>query len=783
MKKFLLAVVVSLLSTAIHAQSVKFDWAKSIGGSADDNGESITVDLFGNVLITGYYRGTADFDPGASTFNLSSNGDDDIFIQKLDSAGNFIWAKSIGGTLGDRGHSIATDIWGNVYITGWYQGTVDFDPGASTFNLTVTGAVDVFIQKLDPAGNFIWAKSMGGSSADVGRSITIDASGNVLTTGYYLGVVDFDPGATTFNLSAIGQAGIFVQKLDTGGNFLWAKSMSGSSWDEGNSVTTDALGNVLITGVYGSTVDFDPSGAVFNLTANGQGDVFIQKLDSGGNFLWAKSMGGTDSDVGYSITTDTAGNVLTTGYYRDTADFDPGAATFNLISNGGFEVFIHKLDTGGNFIWAKSVGGTSNDFGYSITNDISGNVFITGFYQDTADFNPGAATFNLISKGSSDIFIHKLDTGGKFIFAKSMGGTSLDNGSSITIDSVGNVYVTGQYYNTADFDPSAAIFNLSSIGGLDVFIQKLSPCVSNTGTDIITTCDYYTWIDGNTYTVSNNTATHALTNAAGCDSVVALNLTIAYSTTSTDVVAVCDSLIWIDSITYAVSNNTATYILTNAAGCDSIITLNLTINNNGSIDVITACDSYTWSDGNTYTASNNTATDTFTNAAGCDSVVTLNLTINTVNVSVTTTDPSITANATGALYQWLDCNNNYAVITGETAQSFTASVNGDYAVEVTQNNCTDTSTCVNISKVGIVENTFFNSVSIYPNPNSGLVTIDLGNLKEVSIKVFSVSGQLIYQVENINTQIHQFEFKEAPGVYIIEVSSKGEKQQYKLVKE
>ena len=283
--------------------------------------------------------------------------------------------------------------------------------------------------------------------------------------------------------------------------------------------------------------------------------------------------------------------------------------------------------------------------------------------------------------------------------------------------------------------------------------------------------------------MSNNTATHALTNAAGCDSVVALNLTIAYSTTSTDVVAVCDSLIWIDSITYAVSNNTATYILTNAAGCDSIITLNLTINNNGSIDVITACDSYTWSDGNTYTASNNTATDTFTNAAGCDSVVTLNLTINTVNVSVTTTDPSITANATGALYQWLDCNNNYAVITGETAQSFTASVNGDYAVEVTQNNCTDTSTCVNISKVGIVENTFFNSVSIYPNPNSGLVTIDLGNLKEVSIKVFSVSGQLIYQVENINTQIHQFEFKEAPGVYIIEVSSKGEKQQYKLVKE
>ena len=271
---------------------------------------------------------------------------------------------------------------------------------------------------------------------------------------------------------------------------------------------------------------------------------------------------------------------------------------------------------------------------------------------------------------------------------------------------------------------------------------------------------------------------------AGCDSVATLNLTVTNSSSGTDVITACDSITWIDGNTYTSNNNSATDTLTNAAGCDSVVTLNLTVTNSTSgTDVITACDSITWIDGNTYTSNNSTATHTLTNSAGCDSMVLLNLTIDTVDVSVTAVGPIITAKATGASYQWLDCNNNYAIIAGDTAQSFTASANGDYAVEVTDNGCTDTSVCINITNVAIEENTLFNGVSIFPNPNQGLVIIYLGNLKEVSIKVFSASGQLIYQVENINTQIHQFEFKEAPGVYFVEVSSNGEKQQYKLIKE
>ncbi len=210
---------------------------------------------------------------------------------------------------------------------------------------------------------------------------------------------------------------------------------------------------------------------------------------------------------------------------------------------------------------------------------------------------------------------------------------------------------------------------------------------------------------------------------------------------------------------------------------------NISCSSTTGTDIQTACGSFTWIDGITYTSSNNTATFTLTNSTGCDSIVTLNLTINTIDINVTTTGSSITANETGASYQWINCNNNNAVIAGESSQSFTASENGDYAVVVSKNGCTDTSACITISTVSIEENTLFNNVSIFPNPNQGQINIDLGSLKDVSLKVFTISGQLIFNKENIRDSIYQFEINDAPaGIYFIEICTQGMKQQYKLVK-
>ncbi len=254
---------------------------------------------------------------------------------------------------------------------------------------------------------------------------------------------------------------------------------------------------------------------------------------------------------------------------------------------------------------------------------------------------------------------------------------------------------------------------------------------------------------------------------------------------ATHVISACDTYTWIDGITYTSSNNTATHTVSNPLGCDSLITLDLTINYSAaSTDIHTACNSFLWIDGITYTASNNTATHTLSTVDGCDSIITLDLTIITVDAGVTVSDPVITANETGAIYQWLDCNNNFAVIAGETSQIFTATANGVYAVEVTKDGCTDTSMCVTISTVGITEAaSIFKDLSVFPNPNQGIVHVNTGGLMDVAIRVYSMDGRLIYQATNVNSKTHIFAFDQASGVYIMEIGSQGKKQQQLLVKE
>ena len=195
-------------------------------------------------------------------------------------------------------------------------------------------------------------------------------------------------------------------------------------------------------------------------------------------------------------------------------------------------------------------------------------------------------------------------------------------GNSVSLSSDGMRVAVGSFRNDGN-GTDAGHVRIYSLESLDLTINN-----SSVGIDIQEHCDTYTWIDGNTYTSSNNTATHTLTNAAGCDSVVTLDLTINYPNIGTDVITACDSYTWIDGNTYTSSNNTATYTIPNATGCDSVVTLDLTINySNTGTNVITAVGSYTWVDGNTYTASNNSATYTTTNVLGCDSVITLDLTI------------------------------------------------------------------------------------------------------------------------------------------------------------
>jgi hypothetical protein len=513
------------------------------------------------------FEGTADFDPGVGVYNLTSTGDRDIFISKLDAAGNFLWAKQIGGPLEDLGLSIAVDVSGNVYTTGRFRETADFDPGAGVYNLTSAGDTDIFISKLDALGNFVWAKQIGGTSQDMGFSIAADASGNVYTTGSFVGTVDFDPGTATFNLT--GNWDIFISKLDAAGDFVWAKQMGGTSVEIGFGIAVDGSGNVYTTGYFSGSADFDPGAGTYNLTTVGFSDIFISKLDAAGNFVWAKQFNGTGQVQGNSIAADASGNVYTTGIFTETADFDPGAGAYTFTSGGSWDIFISKLDATGNLVWAKQMGGASQDYGRSITVDGLGNVYTTGNFGGTADFDPGAGAYNLTSAGTFDIFISKLDASGDFAWAQRFGETGWNFGNSITLDAAGNVYTTGSFEGTVDFDAGTGVSNLTSAGYRDIFIHKMSQT---------SLCQLTASITGEATVCNGATETYTANNESGAS----YNWIVTGGTISSGAGTNEITVLW------GSTGNGSVKVEETLNGCNSEETLLVTINSTPASPVITA---------------------------------------------------------------------------------------------------------------------------------------------------------------------------------------------------
>ena len=279
-----------------------------------------------------------------------------------------------------------------------------------------------------------------------------------------------------------------------------------------------------------------------------------------------------------------------------------------------------------------------------------------------------------------------------------------------------------------------------------------------------------------------------LTTSTGCDSLVTLDLTFISSSSATDVISACDSYTWIDGTEYTASNNTATFVIPNAAGCDSTITLDLTIlSSSTSEDIQTACDTFTWIDGNTYTESNNTATFTVPNAAGCDSTITLNLTVNTVNSGVTVVDDlTLQSDETtaGAEYQWLDCADNFAPIAGETSSTFTTQISGEYAVQVTLNGCTEISDCFIITNtLGFDELGNGFNVDLFPNPTLGSVTFNIQGVKQLDMELYDLQGKLLMHQNGIWDQDQISLEALVPGSYIIKLRSEYGNREIRIVKQ
>ena len=482
MKKIIFSVFCFLYSLVTISQIPSFKWAGKLGGNSTEIINAVASDTAGNIYSTGYFTGSADFDPGVGTFLLNHSGYDNLFVSKLDSTGNFLWALNFEGPDSySYGKAITTDKFGNVFITGTFKDTVDFDPGPGVFKLgshLFSGLGGVFILKLDPLGNFLWVKELKGNSVG---SITVDKLGNIYTTGDYSGTADFNPGTGMFNLvSAGGTLDAFISKLDINGNFVWAKSISGAANNEtGTSVAVDLSGNVFTTGYFFGSVDFNPGVGTYTLlSTGGSTEAFISKLDVNGNFVWAKKIGGGSGSFGSSISADIYGNIYTAGTFEMSGDFNPGVGTYTLASNGYLDAFISKLDSSGNFVWAKSFGGAfSNDYIYTLGMDAAGFLYLTGSFQSTTDFDPSTSSYTITAIGNNDCFVSKFNQAGLFVWVNTFGSISNTcESNSIAFEPSGNIYSAGYFKGIVDFDSSVGTYTVQAGAGPDGFICKQYDC-------------------------------------------------------------------------------------------------------------------------------------------------------------------------------------------------------------------------------------------------------------------------------------------------------------------
>jgi len=523
------------------------------------------------------------------------------------------------------------------------------------------------------------------------------------------------------SVADLSSGNLYVYKGSKNGTGNWIKIRNTTPADQNSTIAQSTAANATaFDGI--EDVEIGPTGLVY-VAVKGESRVYRFKDSNPITGTTVTNMETYVGDTTYVVHHLKGPTVTPWGYGNDNLAFD-GEGNLWVLQDGG-----------NNYIWVV-------DSGHSQT-------------------NPKVRIFGRTPMGSEATGI-TFSPDYRFLFM-SIQHPSAGNNSTLQIDAAGD---------SLGFDKS-----------ISLVITR--PCETQLDSNTHVACNSFTWIDGKTYTSSNNTATDTMTNVIGCDSILVLNLTITKSTVGTDVQTACDSLTWIDGNTYFINNNTATDTVTNAAGCDSVVVLNLTISTaTTGIDVRTACDSLTWIDGNTYFVNNNTATDTINNAMGCDSVITLNLTINTIDNSVTQASNLLEAKESGANYQWLNCSNDFSVLTGETNQTLTASSNGNFAVEITQNGCIDTSACYAITGIGILENDFGNKLLLYPNPTDGYFSVDMGaQYEHIDITILDLNAKVIQSKTYHKSQLLQLTMQEPRGVYLLLIESGDKKARIQLVKD
>jgi hypothetical protein len=447
----------------------------SVGGSAGvDYGKDFATDPQGNLIAAGYFYGTVDFDPGPGVSNRTSNGNADNFLAKYDHNGALLWAVAWGSLGVDIPHSVTTDASGNIHVCGYYSGTHDANPGAGVATLTGGAARDAYIAKYDSNGVFQWAKGFGSTGLDDCFCLDVDSAGNVYATGVFGATVDF--GGTS--LTSAGAGDVWIAKFTSAGAWTWVQAIGSTGEDDGTAIEVDAMGRVNIAGYFNATVDFDAGAGTNSLTSAGSNDGFLVQLDTNGTHQWAIRVGGTGSDTitPGGITTDVWGNVFLCGNFATTADFDPGAGTASLTSSGAGDWFVAKYSSTGAYRMAFGAGGSGSDQAHRLNLDALGNIFVTGWFEGTVDFDPGAGVANLTAASASpnnDIYLASYTGAGAYRWASRFGGMTPNDGDSlgtcVKMCGPDRFSFGGRFHGSDDFAPGPGVGILTEDGTGAVF--------------------------------------------------------------------------------------------------------------------------------------------------------------------------------------------------------------------------------------------------------------------------------------------------------------------------
>lgn len=431
-------------------------WALRAGDSLIQRGNVVRVGPGGsNILVGGYFDGTLDLGPDV----LTSLGQSDVFVSKLDQDGKVLWSRRFGGVSDDNLTDLAIDGMGNIYVTGAFQGVVDFGNGP----LTSAGSTDIFLLKLDAAGATLWSKRYGDASSQTSMALAIDPVGNLLIGGSFYGTLDMGSGA----MPTAGGTDAFLAKINSMGMTLWAKSYGDAQSQSILGLGADSVGNIRVVGNNLGLVNLGGG----DLGTGGNTDIFVAKLDAGGGaHVWSKSFGDLDVQIAFpGAAVDAEGNLIFGG--RFTGEMDIGNGPM-IVQGTGDHFFMAKLDTSGKAVWSRAVATSTIKQSGAVGVDMLGNALLTSYVDGSIELG-----MQSLMTGDDDLLVMKFEGAtGEPMWGRLIGGLQSQWGRGITGDMTGAVIVTGSFEGSLDFGVlGSGMGPLLSQGASDMFLAKLSP--------------------------------------------------------------------------------------------------------------------------------------------------------------------------------------------------------------------------------------------------------------------------------------------------------------------